>query len=388
MIRVKVKYMHEEEVVSEISDYLIKENYEIWIDSPHYPNIKDKYPQHHIQIGGFIPDIIGLNIINELVAVEVKGEVNIAGGIGQAATYLMGVHKSYIGAPKSKLKPLTKVALNTGIGVFCVEPQKVEVIEPNRVDPRYLTDVQREIRILKIRESESTTRISSLTRNHPLNYIAPLFAFDLGRNINEVKIEVKKVGVNQADELVRGAKILGLIREENGLIYETEEGLFLKFFLSKMNCNDILELKELKNKTIKKRSIKNISSELATALKLIYLKEPDFSEFVNFITKVSKNLPSFTMVDLCEEILNEQPNLFLNFLCPRDQKIREEILNHLKNNKIEDIIKPNNLKKYVLQTIFYTMKTQLRYLGIINENNTAFYKPAEEYNPEEDIWKI
>jgi len=86
-------FVNEVRVVKRTFDYLVDElNYTLWIDKhPSYRSLSPlDYPRHRLTIKGYVPDIIGFNQFEDIIAIEVKGTKDIQKGIGQALLYREG----------------------------------------------------------------------------------------------------------------------------------------------------------------------------------------------------------------------------------------------------------------------------------------------------------
>ena len=67
--------IEEVEVVKRTFDFLLEEsNYQLWIDNhPAYAKLNPKdYSRHNINIKGFIPDLIGFNQFEDIIAMKLK----------------------------------------------------------------------------------------------------------------------------------------------------------------------------------------------------------------------------------------------------------------------------------------------------------------------------
>ena len=189
--------MNEAEVVSVICEHLQFKKWQVWIDEHHIH--KDlAFQKHRLLIGNTHPDIYGLNPVNQVYAVEVKGLTDYTKAIGQAITYKSGVNISYIGGVESKLERISSAALSSGLGLISVRPSDsiVTIKEPlYYTSPIYLNDIKNEITVLQSQKKKNRS-FSSFGRTHIINYFAPLFLFqDYDRkSLKELKNNFEKFG--------------------------------------------------------------------------------------------------------------------------------------------------------------------------------------------------
>lgn len=178
--------MHEPEVVEELAEYLNGQGYTFFIDSGAYGDLPEELAERlencgvntAIRIGTRIPDIIGFTPSEDIFAIEAKGGGDLRKGIGQAAHYRQGVHKSYIAAMPSDLREFGDTALSCGLGIFPVGNQGVRSsgIE-HPVENIGATKLNRTRRALSVRTSRfdpQSNPIPSTTR--PENALLPVIA--------------------------------------------------------------------------------------------------------------------------------------------------------------------------------------------------------------------
>ncbi len=321
--------MEEVEVVRKTFDFLLEEsNYQLWIDNhPAYAKLNPKdYPRHSITIKGFTPDLIGFNQFEDVISIEAKGTRDIQKGIGQALTYKEGSHLAYLAAEEKSLQNF-QVALKQGnIGsIFVTETEirKVDPLEPFRV--HFLEDTKRELLILSKDMVSSQKRLTDLTRNHIVNYLAPLiFVSSDWRARKEVEEELEAYNIQAIGELIRGAQIIGLIKEEAGELRITDEGFVLKRIMQLERLDKLEKLEEIKKETSRKKGVSLMTEypEIAITLKMLYNKNELFMELMKVFEKQKRKEMSFK--ELVEEIVKNKPNLFINLFCPKNKK--EEVL--------------------------------------------------------------
>ena len=170
--------MEEVEVVRKTFDFLLEESkYQLWIDNhPAYAKLNPKdYPRHNITIKGFIPDLIGFNQFEDIIAIEAKGTKDIQKGIGQALTYKEGSDVAYLAAERESLSRFDSALKQGNIGLILVSEKEVKKIDPiEQFRAHFIDDARRELFILSKDMVSSQKRLTDLTRNHIVNYLAPL----------------------------------------------------------------------------------------------------------------------------------------------------------------------------------------------------------------------
>ena len=159
--------------------------------------------------------MIGFNQFEDIIAIEAKGTKDIQKGIGQALTYKEGSNITYLAAEKQSLTRFD-VALKQGnIGSILVSEKEVKKIDPiEQFRAHFIDDTRRELFILSKDMVSSQKRLTDLTRNHVVNYLAPLLF--IGSNWverKEVEEKLENYNIQNITELVRGAIIIGLVEE-------------------------------------------------------------------------------------------------------------------------------------------------------------------------------
>ena len=380
--------MEEVEVVKKTFDFLLEEsNYQLWIDNhPAYAKLNPKdYPRHSITIKGFTPDLIGFNQFEDVIAIEAKGTRDIQKGIGQALTYKEGSHLAYLAAEEKSLQNF-QVALKQGnIGsIFVTETEirKVDPLEPFRA--HFLEDTKRELLILSKDMVSSQKRLTDLTRNHIVNYLAPLiFVSSDWRARKEVEEELEAYNIQAIGELIRRAKIIGLIKEQAGELRITDEGFVLKRIMQLEGLDKLEKLEEIKRETSRKKGVSLATEypEIAITLKMLYNKNELFMELMKVFEKQKRKEMSFK--ELIEEIVKNKPNLFINLFCPKNKK--EEVLRMYQNGEETRIYEDERvLRDFITHSMVFTFKRHLIHLGILSTENTIYSRKLTEYKSDED----
>ena len=86
---------------------------------------------------------------------------------------------------------------------------------------------------------------------------------------------------------MRGAIIIGLIKEQGGEVRITDEGFVLKKLLQLEEIDSLEKLEEIKKETSRKKGVSLMTEypEIAITLKLLYNKNELFMELVKVFEK-------------------------------------------------------------------------------------------------------
>ncbi|MHA1223775.1 MAG: hypothetical protein ACTSP3_11140 [Candidatus Heimdallarchaeaceae archaeon] len=383
--------MEEVEVVKKTFDFLTEEaNFRLWIDNhPAYSKLNPKdYPRHSITIKGFTPDLLGFSKLDDVIAIEAKGTKDIQKGIGQALTYKEGSHLTYLAAEAKSLSKFQLALKQGNIGSIFVTEKEVRKIDPvETFRAHFIDDTKRELLILNKGMISSQKRITSLTRNQIVNYLAPLlFVSSEWKKRREIEIQLENYNIQDLKELIRGAKIIGLIKEEAGDVRITDEGFVLKKIMQLEGLDNLERLKDIKKEMNGKngKSLAEVYPELSITLKMIYSKNELFIELLEVFEKQKKK--EMTFRELVEEIVKNKPNLFVNLFCPKDKK--EAVLRLYQNNEEHRIYEEKTtLRKLIYHTTFFTFKKHLIHLGILSAKSMLKHSGKKEsYEPDEDLW--
>jgi len=382
--------VNEVKVVKRTFDYLVDElNYTLWIDNhPSYNSLPLlDYPRHRLTIKGYVPDIIGFNQFEDIIAIEVKGTKDIQKGIGQALLYREGTPFVYLAAFEQSLERVTSTLIQNKIGGIYVSEEKVRKEDPiGLYSTIYLQDLKRELGVMQKEKNLEGRRLTELTKNHLINYLAPIvFVTSDGKEESEIIEKLATYNVKDEKELIKGAKILGLIKEDFGKLILTDEGFLIKTILRHKNKLNLDGLMEIKKETSRKRNVTLATEypELAITLKMIYAKNEQFTDLLKIIEKQEEKRITFRK--LIEEVITKNPNLFLNLICKKEK--REEAIKLYQERQESEIYeKKDILVKFITYTTVFTFKKHLIHLGILEPENKLYSGKMENYNPDEDWW--
>lgn len=380
------KLTTEPEVIKKVADYFRNIEYQVWIDD--HPTLKglakEIYPRHSIYIAGRRPDIILVDKLNRIHAIEAKGTKDFLKGIMQASIYRQGCHFSYLAGDHSKLdENIIIMAKKQGLSIIQTNSEINIIKEESGSNPIYLNDVQNELNIL--RTTNTKKRLTYLGRNHPLNYaLIPILVNNNIKTKDELKEKIEEFGISRASShCIKGAQVLNMVTLDGTEYKITEKGSLL-CRMAKLIGKDTFEaFKELKEKTPRRIStIFDEERDLATVLRVIYDSNNDFQIFL----QVLKNLaPKTTLSEICIEMARTVPNAFINLCINNKSRLQVEKL--LVNNKLLDSITSDFLRDHLYYNFYFTFKAHLIQLGYI-EQVTLHGTTSDKLNPDEDTWEI
>jgi len=382
--------VNEVKVVKRTFDYLVDElNYTLWIDKhPSYSSLSTlDYPRHRLTIKGYVPDIIGFNQFEDIIAIEVKGTKDIQKGIGQALLYREGTPFVYLAAFEQALEKVTSTLIQNNIGGIYVSEERVRKEDPiGQSSTIYLQDLKRELGVMQKEKNLEGRRLTVLTKTHIINYLAPIvFVTSDGKEESEIIEKLEPYDVKNGKELIKGAKILGLIREDFGRLILTDEGFLIKTILRYKNKLNLDALMEIKKETSRKRNVTLATEypELAIMLKMIYAKNEQFTDLLKIIERQEEKRITFRK--LIEEVITKNPNLFLNLICKKEK--REEVIKLYQEGQESEIYeKKEILVKFITATTVFIFKKHLIHLGILGPENKLYNAKMKYYDPDEDWW--
>ncbi|WP_158055959.1 hypothetical protein [Halorussus halophilus] len=337
--------MEETEVVVELARYLDNQGYTFFVDSGYSSSKVHDLPNEYencglnttITIGRRVPDIIGFTSDEEIFGIEAKGEKAIRKGIGQAAHYRQGVHKSYLAADISSLSEFKDTALSCGLGVIPTEDSGViesQVEQPvENVGATKLNRIRRALTVRKSRFKSASTSFPSTTR--PVNALLPVVAIKeqnknaLTEDEIDSLIERSPQGINSSIHPIPLARTLRLI-EKSGDEYQLTDVGDMSYLLlhgvvsnlpkgslglddfesSDMNERIYRALDEFKSPHTK---LFEVQKELAAFLRNRYLSVPDVRLLAQVLASHEDSRIELSRV--LATVALESPDAFLNLFC-------------------------------------------------------------------------
>jgi len=273
------------------------------------------------------------------------------------------------------------------IGGIYVSEERVRKEDPiGQSSTIYFQDLRRELGVMQKEKNLEGRRLTELTKNHLINYLAPIvFVTSDGKEESEIIEKLATYNVKDEKELIKGAKILGLIKENLGKLILTDEGFLIKTILRHENKLNLDGLMEIKKETSRKKNVTLATEypELAITLKMIYAKNEQFTDLLKIIEKQEEKRITFRK--LIEEVITKNPNLFLNLICKKEK--REEAIKLYQEGQESEIYEKRDiLVKFTTYTTVFTFKKHLIHLGILGPENKLYSGKMENYNPDEDWW--
>jgi len=413
--------MDEPDVVVSFCEFLDEKGHTFFVDSTYGPEKIDELPQRlencelnsTIRINRRIPDIIGFTPDEEIFAVEVKGEDDIRKGIGQAAYYRQGVHKSYLVADDESLAEFEETALSCGIGTYRVSEQ--EISEPNEPNQNVAaTQLNKTRRSLAVRTSGFEVQgggFSSITM--PANALLPVIYLSREETPDEAEgsdyrdwVDAHEDGLNSstARHTLSLSDTLQLIESTRNGLALTETGksgyLILRGLIETVPPHSFGLDQNQTVKSVTDRMMKLLNHarkagrrrtklhqdypQIATFLRGQYLSIPD----VRMLTKVLSQL-SGTEADLAEVMSRfaaEAPDTFLN-LFVRSSEIHtfEEVM---RNSDID--VESAEFTDFILDIAspdyLYNFTYQLWHAGILREGTEPVHQSTDKVERGEFSW--
>lgn len=383
----------ESEVFQSVVDALDARGWDFFIHIPHsyrdhdiYRQIVKEHETHDIKIQGKWPDVIGYNSKREVCAIEIKGSKNVFGGVGQAAGYKAGCHRSYIAAPKNKIAEVGDAARDSSIGLIGISEGHVDHWEePNTVSNKnYLSDVQRQL-IYRLNDWKSLSNISSLRLSKPENFLAPLFILDNGPKKEKriAKAIQNKYDFHDPYGVLQGSLSLKLVEENDGQFRLTEDGRFALTSLKGEKIRTLSDLQVLKESTSYKRTLYVEYPNISTLLRKQFKEHPEFRSILEVINDFDSN--SVTLPEVTRELAMQYPNVYTNIFCASQKQPKATRL--LEKQGPEAIHSDLDIwRNLMLQNIYDNFTRQLRQVGILDSRTSIYYGEKEDFPPEEYPW--
>lgn len=385
----------EEDVFNHVVEYLRDHDYRFLVHC-NYESVLENYSRHsNILIPpDSIPDIIGLTPQGYIFAVEVKGERDLKKGRGQADMNRNGVHMSFLAADEDAIRP-HRPSLRSEIGVIGVGKNGSVSWDPpaNQKIPGPLSDIRSQLRY-QLREQQSIGEITKLNLAHPANFLAPLILAEEHESkwewrshdaLREEITEETALTGSSADEALRGAMVLNLISVDER-ISVTVEGKIGIDVLQSNGISTVQELNRFKRDTGRNQSMIEISPSVAIWLRDQFRKHPEFEVLYRVIQDFEPETP-ITLTDICNVVLAEYPNTFLNLFCTNKSASRSRARGLIKENRKGKIVTDIETFRTILnQNIVQNFTRQLIHIGVLSSQTASTNIPKSEYHPEDYPW--
>jgi len=383
--------MEESTVFGHVVDELETRGYQPLIHVPGsheeaYSDVLGRCETHQITISGRYPDILGFTNADRVFAVEVKGSGGLLRGIGQALTYQQGAHVSYLAAADTAVEQHTDLLRSKGVGVIGATESEVTqwATPPTSESHEQVVDIEGQLSV-RLRQSDISGDIASLSLAQPLNYLAPVVAiYRHGPLAGDDLVDVV------ADEYVfragrdarKGASSLGLLRrDDRGTL--TDQGELAATALKGYGVSTLAELDEIKDET-RGSTVIDEHQPIAILLQNCYERHPEFRLLLDALRKEG---PSTQFLDLLRRLVHESPNVFLNTFCTQSGRTRTREL--IEAGQTEQIYREEAVQKDVIRTnILFNFVQQLKHIGVLAADTRSHNGKISEYEADVKPWLL
>jgi hypothetical protein len=262
--------MDESAVFGHVIDELETRDYQPLVHMPGshqdtYANVLDRCETHQITIGGRYPDVLGFTHADRVFAVEVKGSSGLLRGIGQALTYQQGAHVSYLAAATDTVSQHADLLRSKGVGVIGATDNGVTrwSSPPTSESHEQVVYIEGQLSV-RLRRSDISGDIASLSLAQPLNYLAPVVAVDqhgplAGDELTDI-LEAE-YGFGAGTQARRSALSLGLL-EGTDRFALTDQGELAATVLRGYGISTLQNSMRSKMRSVVRRSSRNTSRSL------------------------------------------------------------------------------------------------------------------------------
>lgn len=401
--------MNEPEVVEKLAEYLIRNEYTFFIDSGAYGDLPSKLAGRSencgentaIRIGRRIPDVIGFTPSDDIFAIEAKGEDDLRKGIGQAAHYRQGVHKSYIAATASSLNEFEDTALSCGLGIFPINTSGVDRSRiEHPVENIGATKLNRTRRALSVRTSRfepDSVSIPSTTR--PENALLPVISIkqesgplsdeemnDIYRESpQDLSIAMHSLALAQTLDLVNKVDNKYHLTDIGNMSYLLLTGLidnppsikYLDFDQSDDTHEKMFKLVGAIKKSgqYKNTKLYEHSTELATFLRNQYMNIADVRLLCYILARYKDD--NIELSEAMALVALESPDAFLGLFCSSGKEYEFRKLVEESDTSIEDPEFQDSLLNMAGSNSLYNFLYQIWNVGILSEGTDPVHQDAE-----------
>ncbi len=345
---------------------------------------KLQFPLHHIHIGGWYPDVLGLRDNDHIVAISVAGNGNgYLAELGRALTFRRGAHYAVLAGDFAELRQFRDAALDSGVGVLAVTPdERVDLQLPAPSNLPLHNDVRRELGILAARNVRR--RITSLGFEHPVHFLAPIMA--IRPDTRQPKQEVASLLMDRWGfdgsrteawwSCFYGALFLGLVVETDEELGLSELGGHTRNAL--LDRHSAAELRELVQN---RRPLMDHAPDVALVLRSLYLAEPDVALLVRMLGSMESTGVGVEKFIL--RTLRLHPNAGVNLFFRTEHQ--DEVLERIRSARYRELFEPEFARKVLLPGVYGAFKCQLIHLGFL-QPSCPLWMDSSQYDPGEDIW--
>jgi hypothetical protein len=351
-----------------------------------YADVLDRCESHQITIGGRYPDVLGFTNADRVFAVEVKGSGGLLRGIGQALTYQQGAHVSFLAAAEDAVTQHTDLLRSKGVGVIAATESGVSKWSspPTSESHEQVVDIEGQLSV-RLRRSDISGDIASLSLAQPLNYLAPVVAVDqhgplTGDELADVLAD--EYGFGAGNSARQSAVSLGLLQGNNQYTL-TEQGELAATVLHGSGITTLHELDAVKQ-SIGRSTVVAERQPLAILLQNCYERHPEFRLLLDALRKEG---PRIHFPDLLRRLVHEYPNVFLNTFCTRSGRTRAREL--IEAGRVSRIYEDEAVWKDIIRTnVLFNFVQQLKHIGILTADTRSHSGPISDYNADAKPWLL
>jgi len=319
-------------------------------------------------------------------AIEVKGSSGLLRGIGQALTYQQGAHVSYLAAEEGAVGQHTDLLRSKGVGVIGATDNGVTKWSspPTSESHEQIVDIEGQLSV-RLRRSDISGDIASLSLAQPLNYLAPVIAVaENGSLAGDELVEMiaDEYGFRAGKSARESALSLGLLQREDRYTL-TDQGELAATVLHGCGISTLQELDAVKSEVGRSTVVKE-HQPLAILLRNCYERHPEFRLLLDALRKES---PSIHFPDLLRRLVHEYPNVFLNTFCTRSGRTRVRDL--MEAGQVSRIYEEESVWKDVVRTnVLFNFVQQLKHIGVLAAETRSHSGRISEYDADSKPWVL
>lgn len=381
--------MDEPAVFKHVIDELETRDYQPLVHVPGaheetYADVLGRCESHQITIGGRYPDVLGFTNSDRVFAVEVKGSGGLLRGIGQALTYQQGAHVSYLAAAEDVVTQHTDLLRSKGVGVIGATESGVTKWSspPTSESHEQVVDIEGQLS-MRLRRSDISGDIASLSLAQPLNYLAPVIAVaQHGPLAGDELVDVlaDEYGFGAGKSARQSAVSLGLLHRDARYSL-TEQGELAATVLRGSGVSTLQELDSVKSE-VGRATVVEEQRPLAILLRNCYERHPEFRLLLDALRKEG---PRVYFPDLLRRLVHEYPNVFLNTFCTRSGRTRAREL--IEDGRTARIYEEEAVWKDIIRTnVLFNFVQQLKHIGILAMETRSHSGAIREYDAEAKPW--
>ncbi|WP_076610946.1 hypothetical protein [Natronorubrum thiooxidans] len=383
--------MDEPAVFGHVVDELDSRGYQPLVHVPGahektYADVLDRCESHQITIGGRYPDVLGFTNADRVFAVEVKGSSGLLRGIGQALTYQQGAHVSYLAAAEDVVTQHTDLLRSKGVGVIGAAESGVTrwSSPPTSESHEQVVDIEGQLSV-RLRQSDISGDIASLSLAQPLNYLAPVVAVEKHGPLTGdelVDVLADEYGFGAGKSARQSALSLGLLQRDDRYTL-TDQGELAATVLRGSGISTLQELDEVKSE-VGRSTVVEKHQPLAILLQNCYERHPEFRLLLDALRKEG---PTIHFPDLLRRLLHEYPNVFLNTFCTRAGRTRAREL--IEAGQMSRIYEEEAVWKDIIRTnVLFNFVQQLKHIGVLAAETRSHSGKISDYDPDSKPWLL